>query len=233
MRPLHRIAIPLLALLAAAGCAMEAPGEQAIELDYPPDYAPAPVRDYDSFVAITQRGAEATTLCTGILIGPFAVLTPLDCVPGAAEEIEVVVGPDVHEGAPYRAQAILRDLERQLAVLVLRTAPPAYDARISTERWIEGYVDVVGYGIDHPRQFDLEAQRARLMYAVGASLRSEDDATCLGDVGAAVLDPRGQVVGIVTDVQRALCAPGGSGTRWRSLVEDRDWIAEMADVTPL
>ena len=207
----------------------------------------------DSLVMVLQRHGAAAGFCTGIVVGPRAVLTAAHCVPPGADlrihfkdaegapVLLPVEGVTRHPG--YRAEAIAkRERSIDLAVVTLDAPlPPRFrPATLSGQasaRVGEAFT-VAGFGL----QREGEAASSGRLRQGGLSARAPlsdvllwaEDPTrqgtgaCTGDSGGPMLDASGAVAALTlwsAGVGRRQC---GALTQALWLAPYRDWIAGAA-----
>lgn len=203
-----------------------------------------------SLVMVLQRRGPEAGFCTGIVIGPRAVLTAAHCVPPGADlrihfkgedgapVLLPVAGVTRHPG--YRADAIARrERSIDLAVVTLE-APlperfrPATLSGQSSPRVGEAFT-VAGYGLGREgeaassgrlREADLAA-RAPLSPVLlwAADPTGREAGACTGDSGGPVLDASGAVAALTLWSAGTGARRCGALTQALWLAPYRDWIA--------
>lgn len=204
----------------------------------------------DSAVMVLQRQGAAAGFCTGVVLGPRAVLTAAHCVPPGADLRIYLKGAAVllpvaevvrHPG--YRADAITsRERSIDLAVLLLPDPlPSAYrPATLGSEAGtaVGTRFSVAGFGLAREgdpktsgqlRQAELAARAPLsdvLLWAVDPNHAGAG--ACTGDSGGPVLDGSGAVAALTlwsAGDGRHRC---GALTQALWLAPFRAWIAAAA-----
>lgn len=207
----------------------------------------------DEVVMVLQRRGPAAGFCTGVVIGPRAVLTAAHCVPPGADlrvhfkdasgapVLLPVAGVTRHPG--YRADAISRrERSIDLAVVALRDPLPDrfHPAALSPQgsaRVGEGF-RVAGFGLAREgeaassgrlRVADLAARAPLsdvLLWAVDPSAAGAG--ACTGDSGGPVLDASGAVAALTLWSAGAGRRSCGALTQALWLAPLRGWIDAVA-----
>lgn len=230
------------ALVASALCAV--PAEAIVGRSQPAQNA--------SLVMVLGRDAQSAGFCSGVVIGPRAVLTAAHCVHGPPDtriHFKDASGAPVlievarvirHPG--FRGDAVVaRARSVDLAIVVTRASLPAsfVPARIAAaSETIGAGFDIAGFGLSQEGA-----------PASGGTLRSADVAlraphsnlllwlaggagACTGDSGGGVFDRNGALVGIVA------FAAGDGQTRCGALTQAvrvapfAGWIEETMRMAP-
>ena len=239
-----RRVLPLLALAACLGATN--PAAAIVGSSRDSDLA-------DRLVMVLQRRGPAAGFCTGIVIGPRAVLTAAHCVPPGADlrihyrdgsgapVLLETAGVVRHPG--YRADAVARRKRSvDLAVVTLpaplpdRFRPAALSATAVAapgERF-----RIAGFGVAREGEAASSGQLREAELAARAPLSAvllwiEDPShrgagACTGDSGGPVLDIRGDVVALTLWSAGAAGKQCGALTQALWLAPYRDWIAGAA-----
>ena len=237
---------PVLAGAALLGAALPAAAVVGPSREAPPAIA-------ESLVMVLQRQGAAAGFCTGIVLGPHAVLTAAHCVPPGADlrvHFKDAAGAPVlapvarvkrHPG--YRADAIARR-ERSVDLAVVTTAEPlparfrAAPLAAAVPGAVGTPLTVVGFGLAREgeaatsgrlRAADL-ALRAPLsgLLAWAADPDRRGAGACTGDSGGPVLDAAGAVAALTLWSAGDGARQCGALTQALWLAPYRNWIAAAA-----
>ena len=230
-RPAHWI---LTALIAAqlVGCAADASMpteglEEQIELmDDGSEIGEAVwIDERDPVVAVTL----GDSICSGVVIGTYTLVTPVGCTQGPIEDMAVWHGNDLGTARSFRVDSVI-DIDETLSVVITERPVSALDAWIADDPMDEEEALVVGYGGSGE-----VGQRTMHTYAVdGDALHAEDAVICDGDVGGALFNSELELVGLVTQTPPDdACQLGAEGARWTSVVELRELLTRVSDIEPL
>lgn len=204
----------------------------------------------DNLVMVLQRSGPAAGFCTGVVVGPRAVVTAAHCVPagadlrihykdaGGAPVLLPVAGVVRHPG--YRAGAVARR-ERSVDLAVVTLPSPLPERFRPATLAAEGGARagerfrIAGFGVAREgegassgllREADLAAREpvsAVLLWAEDPTHRGAG--ACTGDSGGPMLDASGEVVALT------IWSAGAGGHRCGALTQAlwlapfRDWIA--------
>jgi V8-like Glu-specific endopeptidase len=229
---MHRRWLALAAALPLAACG--APAADSASQQAQPIVHGTPTSHDPAVVAIVSRkllcGATATTLCTGALIAPRAVLTAAHCLDNRrAADVRVFVGTDV-TGAGETLDVVAAEVDptydptsgaNDVAVLTLGTAATVAPLPLasSVDAGLVGKtVRLVGFGVDENGQAGIERSGEALVESIDAALFRYTPSpanTCGGDSGGPVLydDGSGERIIGVTRSGDAACASFGTATR--------------------
>ena len=204
----------------------------------------------DSLVMVLQRSGPAAGFCTGVVVGPRAIVTAAHCVPPGADlrihfraadgapVLLTVAGVVRHPG--YRADAVARrERSVDLAVVTLSSSLPerfraATLATKGSARAGEPFA-VAGFGVTREgegassgrlREADLAAREpvsAVLLWAEDPSRRGAG--ACTGDSGGPMLDASGEVAALTIWSSGTGSRRCGALTQALWLAPFRDWIA--------
>lgn len=188
---------------------------------------------FPSVVGVSIGAGVTHDFCTGVVIGPYAVLTAAACVPQGAGPIEVVEGEDARYVRDRLAvdHVAYEPVDGALAILVMEQPLEVENVQVSEAGAPEGELTVVGYGLGGGGASVLGVKRAVSFDAETGALAGADTSLCFGDLGAPVLDGSGQLVGFVSSLDLT-CRPRDTLSRWSSTAPYATFVERAVEMVP-
>ena len=195
-------------------------------------HAGDPTDAHDAVVAVIHGEGDDATLCTGTAIGPYAVVTARRCV--GEGTLHVVVGDDARFGRWHDVESVLDG--GALSVLVTRTSLDDAARVDFSDIEPDSELTVVGVGISGPGGSEIGVRhRAQMRVAAvrEGSLwtRSDGGSLCYGDVGAALIDAEGRLLGVAQPRDEGCTRT--ELVRWSLLSAEEAFIEDAKNARPV